>query len=65
MNIEMGSNIYRKNICPIATKGLYVSEKWPVRSWKNEKAFFPKGLFVPGERAVRFFVKGCSFIRQL
>jgi hypothetical protein len=27
-------------------KGLCVSEKWAVRSWKNEKAFFSKGLFV-------------------
>ena len=25
-------------------KGLCVSEKWAVRSWKNEKAFFAKGL---------------------
>ena len=25
-------------------KGLCVSEKWAVRSWKNEKAFFSKGL---------------------
>ena len=54
MNVEMGSNIYRKNICLIATKGLCVSEKWPVRSWKNEKAFFSKGLFVYKKWAMCF-----------
>ena len=32
---------------------------------KNEQPFFEKGKFVSGERAVRFFIKGCSFFRVM